>query len=138
MSDQKIYSIVYTCVARQDMSESDIQEILAVSRRNNPSKGITGILFYRGNQFLQVLEGGEAVVRRLLDTILCDPRQKGLAVLDESTVAERMFGQWAMNYRSLDVHRSSGTNSSNFIPLPAELDRTPLRLRKLLVSFMNR
>lgn len=138
MSEPPVYSIVYTCAARKRMAESDIQEILDVSRRNNPSKGITGILFYRGDQFLQVLEGDQAVVQELLDTILCDPRQKGLAVLDEYSSAQRMFGQWAMSYRSLDTQRPSGESATGFLPLPPELDGAPLRLRKLLVSFMNR
>lgn len=138
MSEPLIYSVVYTCAARSEMAESDIQQILDVSRRNNTSKGITGILFYRGKQFLQVLEGEQAVVKQLLDTISCDPRQKGLAVLDESRLRTRYFGQWAMNYRSLDTYKPKDSEANGFVALPPELDSAPLRLRKLLVSFMNR
>lgn len=136
-SDSVVHSLIYTCMSRYPLSEADIQDILEVSRRNNAQKGITGILFYRKNQFLQVLEGDEKKVHDLVDTISRDPRQKGLAILEEGKQL-RLFGQWAMDFKLLDTSQEEDNGRFKFIPLSPEMNKAQLRLRKLLVSFMNR
>ncbi len=132
-----VHTLIYTCIARHPMSEAEIQDILRVSRRNNAVKGITGILFYRKNQFLQVLEGEENTVHALVDIIRKDPRQTGLAILEEGKQS-RLFGQWAMDFKLLETDVAREDDALKFIPLPQDMSKAQLRLRKLLVSFMNR
>ncbi|WBH16473.1 BLUF domain-containing protein [Sphingomonas radiodurans] len=78
----------------------DVAGILAVSQRNNRRDGVTGLLWTDGHRFLQVLEGNDAAVQRVLDRLLSDPRHRGIAVLHDRTVAEREFGAWEMARRS--------------------------------------
>jgi len=132
-----VHSLVYTCMARQPMGEQEIKEILEVSRRNNAARDITGILFYRNNQFLQVLEGEETTLHRLMETIRNDPRQTGLAILDEGK-HPRLFGEWAMDFKLINSNATESKTADGFIQLPPQMDQAQMRLRKLLISFMNR
>lgn len=131
-----VHSLVYTCMARQPISDQDIENILTVSRRNNAARAITGILFYRKRQFLQVLEGDEAAIAALMQTIANDPRQTGLAVLAQGK-QPRLFGRWSMYYKSLEAAPEVQGNEYALAPLPLEVDGASLRLRKLIVNFMN-
>ena len=132
-----VYSLVYTCMARVPMGEQEIKDILEVSRRNNAARDITGILFYRNNQFLQVLEGEEATILRLMETIRNDTRQTGLAILDEGK-HPRLFGGWAMDFKLIDSSAPYSKSVDGFIQLPPQMNQAHMRLRKLLISFMNR
>ena len=91
--------LVYISTMRQPISPAECEAILAASRRNNPRRGITGLLVVGGNRFLQLLEGAEAAVEACLDTIRHDPRHFALVVLDKRFVAERQCPDWAMGFR---------------------------------------
>lgn len=78
----------------------DPATILAASRRNNARDRITGLLFFNGKRFLQVLEGEEAIVDTTFRRIQQDGRHYGLVVLSNREVAVREFGEWAMAYRT--------------------------------------
>ncbi len=77
----------------------DPAAILGVSRRNNARVNVTGLLFFDGKRFLQVLEGHEDVVDETFRRIQQDPRHRALVVLSRRAIEEREFGQWAMAYR---------------------------------------
>jgi hypothetical protein len=96
-----LMSVVYVSTATVEFSELDLALLLAVSRRNNEARGLTGVLLFQHGQFIQVLEGPEASVRAALATIASDPRHTGVRVLAEELLPARHFGSWAMGYRSL-------------------------------------
>jgi hypothetical protein len=131
-----VHSLVYTCFAKRQISEVEINDILEVSRRNNEKKGITGMLFFKKNQFLQLLEGDEQTIHDLMNTIATDPRQTGLAILAEGK-HQRLFCGWAMHYRRFDQSMQGSSTGADAVALPAEFDKAPLRVRKLLISFAN-
>lgn len=79
-----------------DQSRTELGEIFATARRKNRELGITGALVISGDAFVQALEGDERAVRALYATICEDPRHDDLAILEETTVAGRTFGRWAM------------------------------------------
>lgn len=54
--------LLYSSQARPGITEQDIAEILEQSRKNNLDSGITGVLLYGGELFMQVLEGPELAV----------------------------------------------------------------------------
>ncbi len=78
----------------------DPATILAASRRNNARDRITGLLFFNGKRFLQVLEGEEAIVDTTFRRIQQDERHYGLVVLSDHMVSVREFGEWAMAYHT--------------------------------------
>ena len=70
--------------------------ILEQSRRNNPARGITGLLCYVDDIFVQVLEGGRDAVCDLFATIVRDDRHQGVRILAYEEIGQRRFGHWNM------------------------------------------
>jgi hypothetical protein len=88
----------YASRAAAGLSESQVDAILAQSRRNNPPRGITGILCccFTEKLFIQVLEGGRDAIGDLLAVLMRDDRHHGLRLLTFEEIAERRFGHWSM------------------------------------------
>ena len=79
-----------------DSGASAIDAILLQSRSHNPACGITGILCYGGDIFLQALEGGRNQVSELYGHIQKDVRHKDIVLLHYEEISERRFGGWTM------------------------------------------
>jgi hypothetical protein len=81
---------------------SVIESIMIQSRAHNPERGITGILCYGGDIFMQVLEGGRSEVNELYGHIVRDPRHREVAVLKYEDITERRFSGWTMGQVNID------------------------------------
>ena len=79
-----------------DPGQAAIEDILTKSRISNPTSGITGILCYSGEIFLQAIEGGRMAVSELYGHILKDVRHKDVVLLHYEEISERRFGGWTM------------------------------------------
>ena len=79
-----------------DTSAEAIDSILSHSRQSNPACGITGILCYGGDIFLQAIEGGRMAVSDLFGHIQKDARHKDVVLLHYEEISERRFGGWTM------------------------------------------
>lgn len=113
------------------LSREEVDSILESSSRNNPERGITGLLLYNGRNFLQLLEGSEVELVSLMLRISHDPRHSGVSVLERRMIDEPMCPDWAMRRvliaESVDDRRSA---------LKAELPKTiDVQLRKLIMNF---
>jgi hypothetical protein len=75
-----------------------MESILAQSRINNPRHGITGILCYTNDVFIQVLEGGRDEVCELFNTIVRDERHCNVRILIYEEIAARHFSNWTMGH----------------------------------------
>jgi hypothetical protein len=73
-----------------------LDEILAQSHRNNPRLGITGLLCFTSDIFVQVLEGGRDEVNDLYNAIIRDDRHSKVRLLVYEEITERRFGNWSM------------------------------------------
>lgn len=93
-----ILLLAYISDATRDYSESEMEDLLNVCRRNNQKKGITGMLLYAGDKFLQILEGDPATVQELYAKIELDERHKNSVVMDTQLVDKRNFKDWSMGY----------------------------------------
>ncbi|MFZ5691976.1 MAG: BLUF domain-containing protein [Pseudomonadota bacterium] len=78
-----------------------LDRILEQSRRNNPPRGITGLLCYTSDVFVQVIEGGRDEVCELFTAIVRDERHTGLRLLSYEEIAERRFPGWSMGQVNL-------------------------------------
>jgi hypothetical protein len=90
-----------------DLAENDEQSltaILASAVRHNQKNGVTGMLVYSNNRFLQVLEGESAVVEETYSRIAADGRHKKIVPLLTETIATRSFDRWSMGFRHLEDH----------------------------------
>jgi hypothetical protein len=89
------------CSRAVDASPEAIEAIMQQSRHQNALAGITGILCYGGDIFLQAIEGGRMQVSELFGHILRDARHKDVALLLYEEISERRFGGWSMGQVNL-------------------------------------
>jgi hypothetical protein len=134
-----MFALVYVSSAVTEFSPSQLVDLLKTSHGNNAALGITGMLLYKDGNFMQVLEGDEAVVRSLYAAIERDPRHRGALVLTQGPLAERQFEEWSMGFRDLnapDVLSTPGYNEFLNTPLTgAEFSADPTRSQRLLTTF---
>ncbi|WP_347160153.1 BLUF domain-containing protein [Pontibacter chitinilyticus] len=106
-----LYFLLYQSNVCPSLTASDLDHILQVSRRNNERYGITGLLLYVEDMFVQLLEGEEQVVQQLYQTIEQDQRHAKSLVLAEDSLLQRNFPNWSMGLRSLsfeELHQKTG------------------------------
>jgi hypothetical protein len=87
---------LYASRAAVPIVPSVVDSILEQSRRNNPRRGITGMLCYTNDLFVQVLEGGRNEVCGLFGAIVRDDRHRDVQILVFEEIPERLFGSWTM------------------------------------------
>ncbi|MBI5923638.1 MAG: BLUF domain-containing protein [Betaproteobacteria bacterium] len=75
---------------------SVVDSIMEQSRKNNLDQGVTGILCYSDDLFVQVLEGGRDEVCELFNTIVRDDRHRNVRILVFEEIHERRFASWTM------------------------------------------
>jgi hypothetical protein len=92
---------VYASRAATALSGATVEDILERSRVNNPANGITGILCYSGDLFIQVLEGGRDEVCELYNAIVRDGRHSNVRLLIFEEIRERKFSNWTMGHVDL-------------------------------------
>lgn len=100
-SSGEIFQLRYISTLGEGVRVDEVPRILEVARSINRRNGVTGLLLFNGERFLQLLEGEERVVRETFDRIAADPRHRGIAVLGTTTSDRRAFGDWDMAYELL-------------------------------------
>ena len=127
--------LVYASRASRQLVPSDLAQILQAAMRNNVSRGLTGMLCFRHDCFLQVLEGGSIAVNELYCRIAGDLRHSNLHLLQYTEIAQREFPDWTMGYVPLDeVSRKVFTRffpNSEFNPMEMRGDGALAFLRML-------
>jgi hypothetical protein len=93
--------LLYASRAAQAVTQPTIDSIMQQSREHNPAHGITGILCYGGDVYMQVLEGGRIPVNALYNRIVADARHEQVVLLHYEEVAERRFAGWTMGHVNL-------------------------------------
>ncbi|MFV3407052.1 BLUF domain-containing protein [Bdellovibrio bacteriovorus] len=130
-----VFHLVYFSKAAEDLSYTDIREILEVSRRNNARLGITGLLIFRDGYFVQLLEGDEAPVRDVLTAIRDDDRNYSVKVLIEAIGAERLFPDWSMAFHDGDITTAS---SEHLVELFESVSASDLSKRALIMPILKK
>jgi Sensors of blue-light using FAD len=87
---------LYASRATKAVGDGALDAILKQSRKNNPKRGITGMLCYANGIFVQAIEGGREEVSSLLSVIVKDERNMGVQILMFEEISERRFGNWTM------------------------------------------
>jgi|SaaInlV_100m_DNA_5_1039725.scaffolds.fasta_scaffold26084_3 hypothetical protein len=96
--------LIYICSAAITPSEQDLIALLSQARCRNRSLGITGMLLYDNNTYIQVIEGEERDVHRIFNSIQNDSRVERLITLVEEEIECRDFPDWTMGFRNLKSH----------------------------------
>lgn len=131
----------YISTPTRPMSTDDLMDILNTSRLNNVCLGVSGMLLYTGNAFIQILEGDEKVVEELIATIKKDPRHKDFRVIEKKKIMTRDYADWTMGFKRVDkdeVRKIPGLNKFFDTDLSGNIDANKLMLiNQLLNHFHN-
>jgi hypothetical protein len=87
---------LYASRAATPLVPKRVDAILEQSHRNNPPRGVTGLLCFVDDIFAQVLEGGRDPVCELFHKIMTDDRHHSVRILSFEEIPERRFGHWNM------------------------------------------
>ena len=99
--------IIYCSQATYDVSPDELVALLELSRRNNERDGLSGMLLYCSQSFLQVLEGDAAAIDATYDRIRADDRHVNLRLLLDAEVAQPLFPDWTMGFDHVDDEQLS-------------------------------
>jgi len=140
VENDQLTSLVYTSTASAPFRETALAHLLEESRERNAAQEITGMLLYRDERFIQVLEGPAHAVRRLAETIGRDRRHHDMRILLEEPLDSRRFADWTMGYRTLQGNDAPVGFRDSFADLESgDADATTLRaLRELTLWFRVR
>ncbi len=94
--------VIYCSQATHDVSPDELVELLEKSRRNNERVGLSGMLLYSSQSFLQVLEGDAVALQQTYARITADERHDNLRLLLDAEVAAPLFPDWTMGFEHVD------------------------------------
>ncbi|WP_201586916.1 BLUF domain-containing protein [Psychrobacter jeotgali] len=118
-----LVSMTYASRANPDVSAKDFNEILKQAQTNNAANGITGMLIFNRNYFLQTIEGPRAKINRLLYSLIADQRHHDLQLLGSRELKHREWAKWSMNYAS-----PSEANAAVYLKYSTTVDFNPYLL----------
>jgi len=93
-----MHELIYYSVAPENTTDATIAKILSKSREFNAKNNVTGCLLYHDNQFLQILEGEQPIIKALYSKIIKDKRHTDVMLVEEGEKENRHFGGWHMAY----------------------------------------
>ena len=94
--------IIYCSQATNDLSPEELVALLELSRANNEAAGLSGMLLYSSESFLQVLEGEPAALETTYARIGVDDRHTNLRLLLDAEVSAPLFPDWTMGFEHVD------------------------------------
>jgi len=134
-------SLIYVSTSVKLLNDEELLGILKTSRENNLSKEVTGLLLYKGGNFMQVLEGPDEAVEALYEKIKTDLRHKDVNVLSREQISARQFPAWEMAFQNLDnpeVKNEPGYSQFLHDEFSADVYReNPLRAYIMLLTFRD-
>lgn len=81
------------------LTDIDLDHILASARRRNLAENITGMLLYYRGEFVQILEGEKKSVENIYDKFISpDLRHTALNKVHQNTISHRSFSEWSMGF----------------------------------------
>lgn len=106
--------LIYVSCADHQMSDAELQEILAQAVARNKESGVTGMLLYSDGGFIQVLEGPSDAVDEIYARICGDRRHHSILRLCTDPIEQRDFAGWNMGFRRITA--SDAQSHPDFAP----------------------
>lgn len=78
--------------------DANVEQILDSARTFNKTEDVSGVLWFDGDIFIQVLEGQREAVSRTYHRIAADKRHQDIELVECVAIDERLFGDWTMGY----------------------------------------
>ena len=96
-----MYYLIYVSSATEQFSRPELEALLAKSRQNNQRVNVTGLLLYKGGNFIQILEGEKEAVLATHARVSQDPRHRGMITMAQGNIEKRQFPDWSMGFQLL-------------------------------------
>ena len=95
-----LVELLYCSVSETpQLTNVDLDHILASARRRNALEKITGMLLYYRGEFVQILEGEKKSVENMYEKFIGpDPRHTALNKVHQNTISHRSFSEWSMGF----------------------------------------
>lgn len=95
-----LVELLYCSVSETpQLTNVDLDHILASARRRNAFEKITGMLLYYRGEFVQILEGEKKSVENMYEKFIGpDPRHTALNKVHQNTISHRSFSEWSMGF----------------------------------------
>ena len=96
--------ISYISRAAEPMPADKLLALLQQCLANNVRSGVTGMLVYGNETFLQALEGDDQPVDDLVAKISKDPRHTNIQLLHRRPIERRQYSDWTMGFKRISDH----------------------------------
>jgi hypothetical protein len=96
-----IYRVLYTSQCSPEVNEEEVFKIIKHAQEKNTAQGITGMMLYVDDNFIQVLEGEKEQVKALYQKISMDQRHFAIKTVLEGFIPKRLFENWTMGLKIL-------------------------------------
>lgn len=93
--------LVYVSNRKSTSNQQEIDDIVEACKRNNPALGITGVLLYNEDKFIQLVEGDAKTLNALYDKIKADDRHEKCRMISYMPIKEKAFPSWHMATKEL-------------------------------------
>lgn len=100
------------------LGDAEIDAIARACYVNNSASHVTGVLFYNGQWFIQVLEGAQSTLTAMFATIATDPRHREVNLIEFAFVPRRLFADWSIQYLGSSAEQEAIIRRH----MPAEFD----------------
>ena len=115
-----LINLTYVSRAEGAVDGEALKSILASAQESNRLHGVTGVLLFNRQFFLQTIEGSRPAINQLLTNLINDKRHFDLQIIESIQIAERQWDQWAMAYAT-----PTEKNQSLFLKYSAGKDFNP-------------
>jgi Sensors of blue-light using FAD len=100
-----MHKLIYASQTAHSFTDAELATILTSSRNNNTKAGLTGLLMYFAESFLQMIEGDRDSLTATYQRIEGDVRHRNLRLLAFAPANARRFSAWTMGFAHLDEVR---------------------------------
>ena len=133
-----LIQVIYASAAATPFTPEALRTLLSKSRSRNSFYGISGVLLYHDGSILQVLEGPEDMVERILASVTKDPRHNKLRYLSRTPIRKREFEAWSMGF--LDVSAQGLSRPQGYLDyrdMLRAMNQSSTHARKMLRFFQE-
>jgi hypothetical protein len=116
-----MHQIIYISQAQEGLTLTSLVVLLMQARAFNERANVTGALVYGDGQFLQVLEGEEAVLQKIYARVVSDKRHFNVRKLADGPVAGRYFARWTMAFGEVPAAQFEALQKVAAYQTPAQL-----------------
>lgn len=107
-------TICYISDSQEHESLDKLNDLYLKAKANNLKNNITGILIYKNQNFLQVLEGQQGIVDQTFTKIRYDSRHQNIFKVINTSIEERIFEDYNFGFTIID-NKNGLNNLYNYL-----------------------